>query len=69
MTEFTVSETDGELRDVCVEIVRGSVESGQRNVEVNLMTIDITTVGEYKETKDCIHVQLYICYFILCNEV
>ena len=63
MTEFTVSESDGELQNVCVELVRGSVESEQRNVEVNLMTIDVTTVGEHKEREDCMHVPL--CIYVI----
>ena len=58
-----MSESDGELKNVCVELVRGSVESAQRNVEVNLTTIDITTVGEHKEREDCIHAQL--CIYVI----
>lgn len=73
VTEFTVSETDPELQNVCVQIVRGAVESAGRNVEVNLITTDVTTFGEWGNEVlcTCIAILYVISYFVMfiyfCN--
>ena len=45
-TNITVSEPALQVTNLCVRLVRGSIESQHRNVEVDLRTVEATATSK-----------------------